>query len=234
MLDRMDEALEFPLPGAGEREKILKIYIDSYIARAGSPEGARTARGAPCLHSCRCPCKYMCAERSLMSCPTSSIAWPLPCLYPSPLAVAPLSCSAGMGLLVEVHSTPTWATCYIGGPCSCEGVCDDTSCGIASELLDRMIYSPDAWRAGGAGAGTEGGLSGRLRAWLRGRSARSDAIAVRGVTDAMIAEAAAATEGFSGRELAKMVASMQVRAAVTCMSMVWCRSVACFASCCAR
>ena len=73
MLDRMDEALEFPLPGAGEREKILKIYIDSYIARAGSPEGARTARGAPCLHSCRCPCKYMCAERSLMSCPTSSI-----------------------------------------------------------------------------------------------------------------------------------------------------------------
>ena len=67
-----------------------------------------------------------------------------------------------------------------------------------------------------------------------GRSARSDAIAVRGVTDAMIAEAAAATEGFSGRELAKMVASMQVRAAVTCMSMVWCRSVACFASCCAR
>ncbi len=65
--------------------------------------------------------------------------------------------------------------------------------------------------AGGAGAGTEGGLAGRVRAWLRGRGAKSDAIAVRGVTPAMIEEAAAATEGFSGRELAKMVASMQVR-----------------------
>ena len=50
-----------------------------------------------------------------------------------------------------------------------------------------------------------------MRAWLRGRGAKSDAIAVRGITPAMIDEAATATEGFSGRELAKMVASMQVR-----------------------
>jgi ATPase family AAA domain-containing protein 3A/B len=40
VLDRMDEALEFPLPGPPEREAILRIYIDSYIARAGSAEGA--------------------------------------------------------------------------------------------------------------------------------------------------------------------------------------------------
>ena len=40
VLDRMDEALEFPLPGPDERARILQIYLDSYIAKAGSDEGA--------------------------------------------------------------------------------------------------------------------------------------------------------------------------------------------------
>lgn len=39
VLDRMDEALEFPLPGQSERKRILQIYLDSYIAKAGSAEG---------------------------------------------------------------------------------------------------------------------------------------------------------------------------------------------------
>lgn len=39
VIDRMDEAIEFPLPGAQEREKILKMYLSSYIAKAGTSEG---------------------------------------------------------------------------------------------------------------------------------------------------------------------------------------------------
>lgn len=39
VLDRMDEALEFPLPGPLERARILHIYLNSYIAKAGSDEG---------------------------------------------------------------------------------------------------------------------------------------------------------------------------------------------------
>ena len=35
MADRIDEVLEFPLPGEDERFKLLKLYLDKYIARAG-------------------------------------------------------------------------------------------------------------------------------------------------------------------------------------------------------
>lgn len=34
--DRIDEVLEFPLPGQEERFKLLKLYLDKYIAQAGS------------------------------------------------------------------------------------------------------------------------------------------------------------------------------------------------------
>ncbi|XP_019450877.1 PREDICTED: ATPase family AAA domain-containing protein 3-B-like [Lupinus angustifolius] len=34
--DRIDEVLEFPLPGEEERFKLLKLYLDKYIALAGS------------------------------------------------------------------------------------------------------------------------------------------------------------------------------------------------------
>ncbi|CAN1200607.1 ATPase family AAA domain-containing protein 3, partial [Linum perenne] len=34
--DRVDEVLEFPLPGEDERFKLLKLYLDKYIAQAGS------------------------------------------------------------------------------------------------------------------------------------------------------------------------------------------------------
>lgn len=39
VIDRMDEAIEFPLPGLAERSQILRMYIDSYIAKAGTSEG---------------------------------------------------------------------------------------------------------------------------------------------------------------------------------------------------
>ena len=31
VLDRVDQALEFPLPGLDERVTILAVYLDSYI-----------------------------------------------------------------------------------------------------------------------------------------------------------------------------------------------------------
>lgn len=34
--DRIDEVLEFPLPRQEERFKLLKLYLDKYIAQAGS------------------------------------------------------------------------------------------------------------------------------------------------------------------------------------------------------
>ncbi|PIN02772.1 hypothetical protein CDL12_24711 [Handroanthus impetiginosus] len=34
--DRIDEVLEFPLPGGDERFKLLKLYLDKYIAQAGA------------------------------------------------------------------------------------------------------------------------------------------------------------------------------------------------------
>lgn len=39
VVDRMDEALEFPLPGPNERSRILAIYLESYILKAGSSAG---------------------------------------------------------------------------------------------------------------------------------------------------------------------------------------------------
>ena len=47
VLDRMDEALEFPLPGRAERRRILQIYLDSYLARAGTEAGAPGTQAAP-------------------------------------------------------------------------------------------------------------------------------------------------------------------------------------------
>lgn len=35
VVDRVDEALEFPLPGEQEREKLIRLYLDKYVMRAG-------------------------------------------------------------------------------------------------------------------------------------------------------------------------------------------------------
>lgn len=37
--DRIDEVLEFPLPGEEERCKLLKLYLDKYIVKAGDKQG---------------------------------------------------------------------------------------------------------------------------------------------------------------------------------------------------
>ncbi len=51
VLDRMDEALEFPLPGVAERRRILQIYLDSYLARAGTEAGAPISLRPRSAHS---------------------------------------------------------------------------------------------------------------------------------------------------------------------------------------
>lgn len=60
---------------------------------------------------------------------------------------------------------------------------------------------------GGAGSGTGGSW---LRRVLSGRGKATDHIKLdSSIDDALISSAATLTEGFSGRELAKLVASMQ-------------------------
>lgn len=54
-----------------------------------------------------------------------------------------------------------------------------------------------------------GGLRDRISAFFRGQKTSSDRISVEGITEAHVESAALATDGFSGRELAKMVASIQ-------------------------
>ena len=47
VVDRMDEALNFELPGEPERAEILAVYLESYLLHAGSSTGTRSggARG---------------------------------------------------------------------------------------------------------------------------------------------------------------------------------------------
>ena len=85
--------------------------------------------------------------------------------------------------------------------------------GERADWPDAMILSSSLTCPGGAGARAETGIAGRLRALLRGRTGRPDAIKVAGISPELIQEAAEATEGFSGRELAKLVASMQASTA---------------------
>ena len=50
IVDRMDEALEFPLPGLEERARILAIYLESYILKAGTAAGTYShAHAKACL-----------------------------------------------------------------------------------------------------------------------------------------------------------------------------------------
>jgi ATPase family AAA domain-containing protein 3A/B len=47
VLDRVDEALLFPLPGQTERRRILQLYLDRYISHAADAEGEAGAGAAP-------------------------------------------------------------------------------------------------------------------------------------------------------------------------------------------
>ena len=88
--------------------------------------------------------------------------------------------------------------------------------GTSTCLCHHCPFAQSLLSAGGAGAGSGASLGQRLRGLLLGRKGMADRIMLAGVDDSLIAEAAAATEGFSGRELAKLVASMQARLLMLC------------------
>ena len=46
IIDRMDEALEFPLPSQPERAQIISLYLEQYINAAGTAAGG-AGSGAP-------------------------------------------------------------------------------------------------------------------------------------------------------------------------------------------
>lgn len=69
VIDRMDEAIEFALPGKQERKQILKMYVDSYIARAGTQEGPLSIE-CPYLTDL-CPSSFM-PGHPLRPCTSSS------------------------------------------------------------------------------------------------------------------------------------------------------------------
>lgn len=63
---------------------------------------------------------------------------------------------------------------------------------------------------GEAGAGASSGLGARVSALLRGRKLAADRINVdSAMNEAVLASAAKRMEGFSGREIAKFMASVQ-------------------------
>jgi ATPase family AAA domain-containing protein 3A/B len=41
VLDRMDEAIHFDLPGQQQRQQLLTLYLDKYIRKAGTTEVRR-------------------------------------------------------------------------------------------------------------------------------------------------------------------------------------------------
>ncbi|KAI7840123.1 hypothetical protein COHA_006164 [Chlorella ohadii] len=49
VIDRTDEALEFGLPGREERHRILQVYFDQYIVKAGTAEGGAGAAASRSL-----------------------------------------------------------------------------------------------------------------------------------------------------------------------------------------
>ena len=46
VLDRVDEALEFPLPGAAERRELLNLYVAQYILGQGAGYGGASGPSA--------------------------------------------------------------------------------------------------------------------------------------------------------------------------------------------
>jgi ATPase family AAA domain-containing protein 3A/B len=49
VIDRTDEALEFGLPARDERHRILQVYFDQYIVKAGTAEGGAGAAASRSL-----------------------------------------------------------------------------------------------------------------------------------------------------------------------------------------
>jgi len=62
VLDRMDEVVEFPIPGEEERMRLFKLYLEKYIMAAGTDEGGA---GAERRHGLGSALKYFVWGRKL-------------------------------------------------------------------------------------------------------------------------------------------------------------------------
>ena len=93
----------------------------------------------------------------------------------------------------------------------CLVLCADPDQGTRPRKRQKHGLGEQGLCAGGAGSGGARGARGKLSALLRGRRSSADAIKVQGVTGEHLRAAAQLTAGFSGRELAKLMASVQVR-----------------------
>lgn len=81
---------------------------------------------------------------------------------------------------------------------------------LSSCIHNNTSHTQNKKRQGEAGAGKSSGVGHRVQALLRGRKLAADRIAVDpAVNEGMLASAAARMEGFSGREIAKFMASVQ-------------------------
>ena len=61
ILDRMDEALEFGLPEVAERQRILALYLEQYIFKAGTAEGGAGSGSSVGLWARFSVC-YLCSD----------------------------------------------------------------------------------------------------------------------------------------------------------------------------
>lgn len=62
ILDRMDEVVEFPIPGINERKRLFSLYLNKYILAAGTDEGGA---GAERRHGLWYSAKYFFSGRKI-------------------------------------------------------------------------------------------------------------------------------------------------------------------------
>jgi hypothetical protein len=190
----MDEALEFALPTVDERRKILDLYLDRWasgswqqkepgwcmgVERAGLVHGSGKSRAGA----------WEWEEAGLVH----AGAWPSSRSRPSAfLACPPAFLGPSLAPALRTHEllplTPV--------PPS------------HARTLSLRYISKSGTHDNAAGAESQG-ISGRVNALLRGRKMEAEKIAIKGIDEAKLQQAAKATEGFSGRELAKFMAAVQ-------------------------
>ena len=113
VLDRMDESLEFGLPGLNERRNILSQYVDQYIVKAGTAAGGAGAASDTGLWR-RFSVSPQVARTCTVSCHSGFSALGLSalsmCAYGHCLWLAPGSSLARLQLLARSLRSPTTST----------------------------------------------------------------------------------------------------------------------------
>ena len=190
MLDRMDEALEFGLPGVAERQRLLALYLDKYIAKVlqgGGEEGAEGGGGIlGCVKGNQAGGPHgfpgsgeLNGQRRGGEAGTKEVGAGLYHGNERP-ALVPMA-----HICLQFSSRPPWLPPYL----SLQAGTDE----------------------GGAGAGKSGGPLSRLSWVLKGRKSSADAIEIEpSINEALLAATAKATEGFSGESQTHISVSLSL------------------------